>query len=133
MSRVLKLRIPTLPADPAVRAVVLVAAACVLVLAIAGGSIAGSYVLTLHQIAVNNTNMAAAHHQQQVTTAANQRRQEIGACRQFGGLVESIVQANDDTRHAVKASHSFGQLFSLAVQRYYAQTGCARFFTVAGG
>lgn len=70
--------------------------------------------------------------QQQAAQKTTQQRQEVLACRQFGGLVESIVRANADTQHAVKASKSFGQLFSVAVQRYYSQTGCSRYFVVGG-
>jgi hypothetical protein len=67
------------------------------------------------------------------TFKVQQARQAEAACRQFGGLVDSIIKANADTRHAVKASKSFGQLFSVAVRKYYSQTGCSRYFVVSGG
>jgi gamma-glutamyltranspeptidase len=120
------------PADPR-RVVLLVGALAAFILLLVGGSIGGSYALTLHQIAVNNAVRAASQHQQAVAAAAARHREEVQACGQFGGLVESIVQANNDTRHAVTASKSFGELFSVAVQDYYAKTGCSRYFHVSGG
>ena len=120
------------PADPA-RVVLLVGALAAFVLALVGGSIGGSYALTLHQIAVNNAAKAAALRQELVAAAAVKHRGEVQACEQFGGLVQSIVKANSDTRHAVTASKSFGQLFSVAVQDYYGKTGCSKYFKVSGG
>jgi hypothetical protein len=124
---------PRLPAEPATRLVLLVAAAAVFVLMVVGGSIAGSYALTLHQISVNHANHVSTEARQEAAQKAQEARQEATACRQFGGLVQSIVRANAQTQHAVSASKSFGQLFSVAVQKYYAQTGCSRYFLVGGG
>lgn len=122
-----------LPQDPAKRLVLLAAAAAVFVLLCFGGAVAGSYALTLHEISVNNAARAAQQARQNAAAKIQQQRQEAAACTQFGGLVQSIVEANADTRHAVTASKSFGQLFSLAVQAYYAKTGCSRYFVAGGG
>lgn len=119
MSRIRRLK---LPQDPAARLVVLVGAAAVAVLTIAGLSIGGSYALTLHQIAVNHANHAAT-----------EQRQARQGCQQFGGLVDSIIAANNQTQHAVTKSKSFGELFTVGVRRYYAGTGCDRYFKITGG
>lgn len=90
---------------------------------------AGNLLATYEQVGAYKASQA----RQQAQTARTQQEQRVLACRQFGGLVESIVQANADTKHAVAARRSFGQLFSIAVQRYYAGTGCSRYYIVGGG
>jgi len=97
------------------RAFLVVTGALMVILMIAGGSIAGSYALTLHQIRIDQ----AAHQQQQT-------RQAITGCRQFQSLVTATADANNATRHAVAASRSFGQLFTQALERYWAQSGCVK-------
>src|ERR1700683_5143540 len=102
---------PKKPMSPR-RIVALAGTLAGMVMLIVGGSIAGSYALTLHQIRVNDAAQATAQHQQAQEKAAAQRQQAIAGCRQFDALVVSIVAANSQSKHAVAAHESFGQLFS---------------------
>jgi hypothetical protein len=72
-----------------------------------------NFLFTAHYVNSTEASRAAAQHQQ-----------AVAGCRQFGGLVQSISAANEQTRHAVAAPKSFGALFSEAVSSYYAKTGC---------
>ena len=112
-----------LPGEPA-RIVILLGAALAFVLLIGAGAVAGSYALTLHQIAVNHANHEATQQRQDAQAREQSRAQKAQACRQFAVLVESIISANADTKHAVTTSKSFGQLLTVALTRYYGTTGC---------